>query len=164
MKFLKRGFYTIVILLLLAQFIPRPEKNISSEIKTSDIRLMHACSEEVNELLIKSCNDCHSNNTVYPWYAKIQPVAMFLGKHIREGKKELNFSEFGNYNLRKQYHKMEEVEEMIKDDEMPLKSYTLIHTKSKLSDGQKEILIKWSEAIRDTMRLIYPLDSLINKK
>lgn len=164
MKLLKRIFYTIIILLLLAQFIPRPQKNISSEILPADIRMMHATSPEVEGILKTSCLDCHSNNTIYPWYSKIQPAAIFLGRHITEGKRELNFSEFGNYSLRRQYHKMEEVEEMVKGNEMPLTSYTLMHANSKLNENQKEILIKWSVGIRDSMRLIYPADSLKKKK
>lgn len=160
MKILKWIFYTIIILLLLAQFIPRPTKNISSEVLPTDIRMMHTTSPEVAEILKTSCLDCHSNNTIYPWYSKIQPAAIILGRHINEGKKELNFSEFGTYNLRRQYHKMEEVEEEVKGNEMPITSFTLLHAGSKLNENQKEILIKWSVGIRDSMRLIYPADSL----
>lgn len=164
MKLLKRIFYILIILFLLAQFIPKPEKNISNTTSSADIRLMHAVSPDVEEILKNSCFDCHSNNTHYPWYAKIQPVAMFLGNHIEKGKKELNFSEFAGYSLRRQYHKMEEVEETIKEGEMPLKSYTLIHTDSKLNENQRKTLINWSVEIRDSMRKIYPADSLMKRK
>ena len=164
MKLLKRIFFILVILFLLVQFIPKPGKNLSTETSSADIRLLHAISPEVETILKSSCFDCHSNNTNYPWYSKIQPVAWFLGRHIDEGKKELNFSEFANYSLRRQFHKMEEVEETVKDREMPLKSYALIHRSSKLTQSQQEILIKWSVAIRDSMQLIYPADSLMRKK
>ena len=84
--------------------------------------------------------------------------------HVNEGKKELNFDEYTNRNLRFQYHKMEEVVEMIKENEMPLDSYTWIHKDAKLTDEEKSTLVNWADGIRDTMKSKYPLDSLIRKK
>ena len=73
-------------------------------------------------------------------------------------------SEFGAYSLRKQYHKLEEVVEQIKEKEMPLSSYTLIHTNAKLTPEQQDKIIGWATAIMDTMKATYPLDSLTRKK
>lgn len=164
MRKLKRIVVVIVVLLLLLQLIPRPDKNNAPEVLASDIRMQHNTSPEVEAILKSSCFDCHSNHTVYPWYSKIQPVAWWLGKHIDEGKKELNFSEYGNYSIRRKYHKMDELEEMVNNGEMPLKSYSFIHTSSRLNQEQRKILIDWSIAIRDSMRQVYPADSLISKK
>jgi hypothetical protein len=123
--------------------------------------LLYPIPGDVKTILVKACNDCHSNNTTYPWYSQIQPVAWWLDDHIQEGKKHLNISEFASYRLRKQYHKMEEVEEMLADGAMPLESYTYIHKDAKLTKEEKDKVIAWSKAIRDTMEAKYPMDSLV---
>ena len=116
------------------------------------------------EVLKTSCYDCHSNNTVYPWYSTIQPVAMFMGNHVDEGKRELNFSEFGRYSVRRKYHKLEEINEQIKEGEMPLSSYTLIHRNTKLNENQKLLVANWAESLRDSLRKAYPPDSFARRK
>lgn len=163
MKIFKRVLIFLLIILIALQFF-RPSKNISAQTSRNDISLLYPLPEEVKSILKKACNDCHSNNTTYPWYAHIQPVAWWLDVLFLEGKKELNFSEFGAYRLRRQYHKMEEVEEMVNDKKMPLESYTFIHTNANLTQQEKDRLITWSKAIRDTMEAKYPMDSLVAKK
>ena len=75
-----------------------------------------------------------------------------------------NFNEFASYRLAKQNHKLEEVIEQIKEGEMPLPSYTIIHSEAKLTEAEKEILTKWCQNIMDTLKANYPADSLILKK
>ena len=118
-------------------------------------------NEELQNILKTSCYDCHSNNTVYPWYAKVQPAALFLGNHIRDGKKELNFDEFLSYRLAKQFHKIEEV---LEKNEMPLSSYTLLHRNAILTTAQKQVIYQYADNILAQMRTQYPADSLILKK
>ena len=148
-----------VVLLAAIQFI-HPAKNISTEISAAKI----IAPAEVEQILKTSCNDCHSNNTIYPWYNNIQPVAWWLNHHVDEGKHELNFDEFAAYKPRKQYHKMEELEEMVNEDEMPLPSYLLVHKDAVLNAQQKELLIDWSKSIRADLEAKYPKDSLIIKR
>ncbi len=66
--------------------------------------------------------------------------------------------------MRKQYHKLEEVEEMVQQGEMPLSSYTIIHTKAKLSSDQKALLVEWTKSLRTAMEAKYPIDSLVKPK
>ena len=87
-----------------------------------------------------------------------------MNHHVNDGKKELNFDEYINKNLRFQYHKMEEIDEMIKEGEMPLDSYTWIHKDAKLTEEEKSTLMNWADGIRESMKAKYPLDSLIRKK
>lgn len=95
-----------------------------------------------------SCYDCHSNNTTYPWYSEIQPVAWWLADHVKEGKSELNFSEFATYTAKKGDHKLDEFIKMLKEGEMPLTSYTLIHGDAKLTAEQIVELTDWAEQLR----------------
>lgn len=162
-KILKRTFQILLLAFIVIQFF-RPAKNKAEGISNNHIAKIHAVPADVEEILKTSCYDCHSNNTVYPWYAHIQPVAWWLNDHITVGKKKINFSEFAGYSLRKQYHKLEETEEMVKDGEMPLDSYLWIHKDAGLSTEQKLKLTNWVKAVMDTMKAKYPIDSLIKKK
>lgn len=157
---MKRIFYAVIILLVVIQFI-RPEKNIAAGKSPNHISSQFPVPDNVDAILVKACNDCHSNNTVYPWYSNIQPVAFWLNDHIKDGKKHLNFDEFTTYRAAKQFHKLEEVEGEVNEGEMPLKSYTLIHGNAKLTDAEKKTLIDWSLAVRDSLKARYPADSLV---
>ena len=165
---LKKIFKTVALILLvvlvLIQFYPKPAKNESGITGENFIGNNFPISDSVNKILTKACYDCHSNQTVYPWYTSIQPVALFLNDHIVDGKKELNFTTFTSYSLARQFKKLKEVEEMINEDEMPLTSYTLIHRDASLNAAEKQLLINWSKNLRQIMTDKYPADSLIRKK
>ena len=134
----KKILIVLLVLIIVIQFF-KPSKNLSSAKSPNDISRVYNVPENVSVILDKACNDCHSNNTVYPWYAEIQPVAWWLNNHIEEGKDELNFSEFTSYAPARQYHKLEEIKKQIDEGEMPLSSYTLIHTNAKLTNAEKTI-------------------------
>lgn len=159
---IKKIFIGLLIALVLIQFI-RPEKNLSGD-TTNDITTLFPMSDSVKLIVDKACADCHSNKTVYPWYASVQPVAFWLADHVNDGKKHFNFNDFASYRIAKQNHKLEEVIEQIKEDEMPLYSYTLIHKDAKLTDAEKATLINWCQNIMDTLKATYPADSLILKR
>lgn len=162
---LKKILYLLLAAFVIIQFF-KPAKNIAPQGLASGnhISTKYAVPAEVEQILKTSCYDCHSNNTIYPWYANIQPVAWWLNDHVVDGKKELNFDEFATYNLRRQYHKLEEVGEQIEHDEMPLNSYTIIHQSAKLDPAQKKTLTDWANNTRKQMETLYPIDSLIRKK
>lgn len=136
----------IVIVLVLIQFI-RPKRNHSELVSNNDITRIYPISVEVQQIMIHSCNDCHSNNTHYPWYTNIQPIGWWLQDHINGGKHELNFSEFGSYAPKKQQHKLKETADQIRHGDMPLRSYLMIHTNSKLTAAQKKIMTDWADSL-----------------
>ncbi len=161
-KILKRTFQILLLVFIVIQFV-RPAKNKSDGIGSNDISKIYPVPENVQAILKSSCYDCHSNNTVYPWYANIQPVAWWLNSHIQDGKRQLNFSEFASYRIGKQYKKLDEVNKEVKDDGMPLDSYLWIHKYAKLDDQQKLALANWVTSVRDTIKANYPADSLVRK-
>lgn len=136
----------ILVILIVIQFF-HPKKNQSTEILATDITKVTTVPDDVMQILKTACYDCHSNNTTYPWYNNIQPVAWWLNRHVTEGKQHLNFSEFGSYEAKKANHKLDEIAEVIEKNEMPLSSYTLIHKDAKLTDTQKKLLIDWAKSI-----------------
>jgi len=162
MKIFKKLLIVLLVVFVVAQAF-RPEKNNSND-TSKDISNSYVVPENVKTILAKACNDCHSNNTRYPWYAEIQPVAWWINDHVKDGKKHLNFNEFDGYRIARQYKKLEECIEEVKDGEMPLSSYTIIHKEAKLSDDEKQILFTWCEIVRDSIKARYPADSLVIKK
>ena len=157
----KKIFIGLGIILVIIQFI-RPEKNESNDL-TYAISSKYQVTEEVKHLLQVSCNDCHSNNTKYPWYAEVQPITWWLNDHIIDGKRHLNFSEFTNKPIAIQNHKLEEIIEEVKEHEMPLASYTYLglHKKANLNDAQRKVITNWASAQMDLLKANYPADSLV---
>ncbi|MCA9750916.1 MAG: heme-binding domain-containing protein [Gemmatimonadetes bacterium] len=97
----------------------------------------------VQAILDRSCADCHSNQTRWPWYSRVAPASWLVAKDVREGREKLNFSEFGDYPERRQRHKVSEVLEEVEHGEMPLKPYLLIHRDAKVSEPEIETLRAW---------------------
>lgn len=162
-KTLKLLLYVIAVILIVIQFFHPAKNTDTSPVFANDITSRYNVPEPVLSVLKTSCYDCHSNNTVYPWYSKIQPVAWWLNNHIEEGKGELNFNEFAGYKIRRQYKKLEEIINEIKEDEMPLTSYTLIHKKAVLSPDQKLLITNWANELRAGIKASTPPDSLIKR-
>ena len=158
-KILRRSFQVLLLVFVIIQFI-RPAKNKSEGISDTDITKLYPVPDDVQSILKTSCYDCHSNNTVYPWYNNIQPVTWWLNNHIQEAKRDLNFSEFAAYRIRRQYVKLEQINDLVKKDEMPLDSYLWIHKGSKLNDLQKMAIANWTTSLRDSIKAKYPDDSL----
>ncbi len=102
-------------------------------------------SETIHAILIRSCNDCHSNETVYPWYSNISPFSWLLAEHIEEGRRELNFSVWNTYSAKKKRHKLDEVCEQITSGVMPYDQYLWIHRDALLSPEDKKLLCDWAE-------------------
>ena len=80
-----------------------------------------------------------------------------------DGKRGLNFSEFTSYRIRKQFRRLDDIDELVKKNAMPLSSYNLIHTYAKLTERQKLTIYNWTATLRDTIKANYPADSLIKK-
>lgn len=159
----KKIMVALLVALIIIQFI-HPKKNKAEGPQPNYIGNNFAVPADVKTILTKACNDCHSNNSNYPWYANLQPIHWWMEKHIKEGKKNINYDEYTNRPLRYQYHKMEETIEMIKEGEMPLNSYTWTHKDAKLTNEEKIKLTDWAESIMKDMESKYPIDSLKRKK
>ena len=151
MKLLKWIGFVLLILLVGLQFIPI-RSNQSSAVTSTHFVKTFKVPADVENILSVSCYNCHSNNTNYPWYSRVQPVGLFLESHINKGKEELNFNEFGNYSIRKQKSKLKSMISQVEKDEMPLKSYTFIHRDARLSKDDKKALVNYFNSIQDSLR------------
>lgn len=160
---IKKILLGLLIILIAIQFI-KPQKNIHSGASPADISTLYPVPADVDSILTIACKDCHSNNTRYPWYNNLQPVAWYLANHVKDGKRSFNVNEFATYPVARQYDKIEEIKKQLDKGEMPLTSYTRIHRDAILSDIEKKTVIIWSENIRQQMEAKYPKDSLVRKR
>jgi hypothetical protein len=128
----------------IAQFV-RPDRSNPTVVQAETLESSMQIPENVESILTRSCNECHTNNTVYPWYSNITPFNWFLDEHINDGRRHLNFSVWNTYETRRKRRKLEEICEQATGKEMPLPSYLWIHRAAKLSDRDIEILCHWTE-------------------
>lgn len=147
--------FRIVALVLLIvfvgiQFIPTV-RNESKGVPETDFMLVNNVPETIQNKLQVSCYDCHSNNTQYPWYNKVQPVAWILEDHIEEGKAELNFNEWDSLSNRRKKSKLRSIIKQIESDEMPLDSYTIVHKDAEFTEAESKELISWITSLKDSL-------------
>ena len=130
----------MVAIVLVIQVIP-VERNVSTVPPGQSFEKTEKVPANVAAILKVSCYDCHSNNSRYPWYSELQPGAWFMARHIKKGKEELNFDEFNNYSKRRKKAKIKSIISQIEKDEMPLRSYRMMHSSARLSAADKMDLI-----------------------
>jgi hypothetical protein len=152
----------LLVALVAVQFI-RPAKN-DAPVTGDDFIARYQPPAEVETMLRVGCYDCHSNQTRYPWYAEVQPVAWWLSDHIADAKGELNFSEFGSYRIRRKFRKLEEMITQVEKGEMPIASYRLMHADAEFTRAQKDAFLQWVGAMRDSIKATTPPDSLARPK
>jgi len=129
---------------LVAIQLIHPARNTQAGVSPNDIGTVVTVPVNVAAVLKTSCYDCHSNNTVYPWYSYIQPIDWWLTDHINDGKHHLNFSEFATYSNIRKAKKLKEVAGEIEEGGMPLPNYTLIHHNAILTEDQKKLVMDWA--------------------
>jgi hypothetical protein len=147
----KKIAYTLLIALILIQFFRIDRKN-PPVVKAVEFATVNNTPNGVKNILQNSCYDCHSNETKYPWYSNVQPIAWWIKHHINEGRKELNFSEWGNYSNSKKSKKIEECIEMIQKQEMPPAYYTFMHAAAKPDDSRNKLLIYYFNGLQSGAR------------
>lgn len=147
MKILKKIVLFLFVVFLIAQFFG-PEKNQGDLVSIDYFLKETNPPEDVKIILTKTCIDCHSDVTQYPWYNNITPVNFWLAAHVKDGKKHFNLSNWEGNSIKRKDHKFEELIEMIEEKEMPLNSYTWTHDEAKLTDEQRKAVIVWAKLVR----------------
>lgn len=127
----------LIVLFILIQFFPvnRTNPPVETEIEVS---------ADVHAILDRSCYDCHSNNTRWPWYAYVAPVSWLVAKDVNHGREHVNFSTWNAYDTEEKSHLLDEVYEVIDEGEMPMAIYLPLHPEAKLSDEDKQLLMNWA--------------------
>ena len=144
-KILKITIIVLALGFVAIQFI-RPDFTNPPIVASETLAASTALPADVQMVISRSCNDCHSNQTTYPWYSKVTPFNWFLADHIEHGREELNFSKWNTYGNDKKVRKLEEICEVIERAEMPLPSYLWIHRDAVLSESDSRLLCDWTKA------------------
>lgn len=147
MKKIKKILLILLVLFVVAQFFG-PKKNSGDMTSIEPFLAETNPPSNVQAILKTACYDCHSDVTRYPWYNHITPVNYWLADHINEGKHHLNFSNWVGNSTKRKDHKMKELIELVNEKEMPISSYTLIHTDAKLSPDQINAVVDWAKKVR----------------
>lgn len=133
------------------QLIRVPQKtNPPSDLAQSVFARM-SVPEDVASILKRACWDCHSNETVWPWYADVAPMMWTVRGHVVSGRAHLNFSEWGKYSPDEVREILEEVCELVQKREMPLPSYLRAHKEARLSDADIAMLCRWAGNAAETI-------------
>ncbi len=100
----------------------------------------------------RSCQDCHSENTHYPWYSYVAPVSWLIKYDVSEGRKHMNLSHWQDYPLQRRERLLSEIANQVKDRDMPVPQYLLIHRSARLSDAEIDAIFQWTQ--KERARLI----------
>ncbi len=146
-KWLKIIAYVILATFAIAQFF-RPERTNPPIDAARTMQAQLQVPPHVDALLQRACQDCHTNNTNWPWYSNITPVSWFVADHVTEGRRELNFSEWAKYDAKRADHKLEGISEVVEERAMPLPSYLPLHSHARLSEEDIRTLSAWAKAER----------------
>jgi len=138
----------LLLALIVIQFV-HPALNVAAAAGPNDINVKHPVPPKVQALLRAACYDCHSNNTHYPWYAAVQPIGWWLTSHVNDGKRHLDFSEFGTYTAKRAASKLGAIDDEVDQRSMPLKSYTWMHPEARLTPEQVKLITDWAEGLQD---------------
>jgi hypothetical protein len=109
---------------------------------------------QVAAILDRSCNDCHSNKTRWPWYSNVAPVSWFVIDHVNHGRRHLNFSDWARYTPRDTDGMLREICQEVTAGAMPLSSYTPMHPGSELSPDDVKVLCDWTNSERSRMTTV----------
>lgn len=134
-------FFAVVVII---QFFP-PKKNNTIKNPQSDIAFALDVPSNVKKKIVNSCYDCHSDKTNYPFYNRLAPVSWMLAHDIKKGREHMNFSEWADYDKKKQIKLLGDICDELKAHEMPLKRYVIMHSKAVINKDELAEICQWTE-------------------
>lgn len=137
-RWLTRSGIILVVALVAIQLVPVERTNPPAEGAVP-------VAAELKTVLKRSCYDCHSNETKWPWYARVAPVSWLITNDVKEGRREVNFSIWNQYGDARKARKFKEIVEQVEANKMPQWYYVLLHPEAKLSAREKEMILKWAK-------------------
>jgi hypothetical protein len=137
MKIFKIALILMAVILIAIQFIPVNKTNppVTAELNAP---------VEIMSVFKKSCYDCHSNETEWPWYSFVAPVSWIVSGDVKDGRLHLNFSKWGNFSRKDIVKMKEEIWEEIERGKMPLGKYIFMHPEAELDHKEKDLIKEWA--------------------
>jgi len=118
----------------------------------SGASLLTKAPPAIASILRRSCQDCHSNDTRWPWYSQIAPMSWILIDHVNHGRDHFNYSEWATYEGDDQDKLLGSICSLTKKGRMPLPSYVLLHRDAQLSASDVSALCAWADRMRDDIK------------
>lgn len=138
----------LAIILIAIQFIPNELPPINTN-NPADLMGSGLVEGEVATLLKTACYDCHSNTPAYPWYSYVAPSSWLVAKDAREGREEVNFSNWEEIEMMDQLAILDDIISEVEEEHMPLPIYLTLHSEAKLDASQRQLIMDWAEAAMD---------------
>ena len=139
----KAGLVLLVTAFVAAQFVPMHRTNPPVD-ETKTMFAVENPPAEVRRVLVRSCADCHSNQTRWPWYSWLAPASWLIGSDVQGARRKMNFSEWATYSPDRRSHEREEICNEVIDKEMPKKQFSWFHPEAKLTDSEIEAICTWT--------------------
>lgn len=149
LRWLQRVILPLLAVLLLIQTFEPARTNPPVDPKR-EIHAYLAVDPSVAGVLARSCNDCHSNRTVWPWYSRLAPASWLVVSDVNRVRKAMNFSEWSTYGVKEQREHLQEICKEVTEGEMPGVSYTLMHRDAKLSKADVAAVCSWTQTSTQT--------------
>ena len=138
-KWLRRSGLALLVVFVLIQ-LKQPQRT------NPPIESALQAPPEIAAILERSCYDCHSHQTQWPWYAYVAPISWRVAEHVEHGRGDLNFSRWPVLDFEELEHSFRDIDEQLAKDEMPLKDYLLLHPSARLSEDDKIALRRWAKS------------------
>jgi hypothetical protein len=141
---LKRFALLLIIAFALCQCLPMRHMPVAQKTPGDAVSLNKLGNPEVENILGRSCTDCHSSHAALPWYGRVAPVSWLVADHVNRGIQKWDIAV---WDTRKPLHgEMEDICDAVSDGGMPLRTYTWIHPRAKLSNGEVNALCSWADS------------------
>jgi hypothetical protein len=149
-KILRWGIIAVAVVGVGIQFV-RPERTNPPIDPALDVERFLYVEPEVAALLRTACYDCHSNETKWPWYSNVAPSSWLLARDVNDGRRHLNFSNWGIYPTGRQVNTLESIAEEVLEENMPYPPYLLLHPEARIDSAQRNTIIQWARRESDRL-------------
>lgn len=139
-----------MVIFIIIQLIPSWRPEVIKD-NPNDLLLNNQVPKKVEYMLRAACYDCHSNESIYPWYAYVAPVSFLVSRDIRIGREELNFSNWESFDKVEKAKLLDGIFEAVESEEMPMAIYPPLHPEAKLSIEDRELLMEWAEGFAESL-------------
>ncbi len=138
-KDLKIAVFVVIAALIVSQAFRINKSNPPAQANLS-------AAPEISSLLHRACYNCHSNETVWPWYSNVAPVSWLIGSDVSEGRQLLNFSNWGTYTADLKTKKLKKIAEEVGGGDMPPWYYSMMHPEARITQAERDQIRTWAEA------------------
>ena len=129
------------------QAIPVDRSNPPVE-ATRTIFASEALPAKVETVLRRSCQDCHSNQTHWPWYSYVAPISWVVAHDVHAARRQMNLSEWASYSAKKRESRLNGICEQVVNGDMPEGKYALIHRRARVNEDERAAICQWVERAR----------------